>query len=171
MFGCSHKKSFSIINIHKKHNFVRVTLRANNVENLLKVLRLGWANWCRHVVFFTNSTKYKWLLFRVVFGCCSLLVKNCLLSLADPDTDSLIVPGVTVSNVTNFLRCLYTFTPSLDQEPELQRISLKFLDKCSLKSLLWVGNLYQLSTTLGLEPVSIIHYTRPGSSIKQPTPN
>ena len=27
------------------------------------------------------------------------------------------------------------------------------------------------STTLGLEPVSIIHYTRPGSSIKQPTPN
>lgn len=54
--------------------------------------------------------------YRVVFGCCSLLVKNCLLSLTDPDTDSLIVPGVTVSNVTNFLRCLYTFTPSLDQE-------------------------------------------------------
>ena len=34
-----------------------------------------------------------------------------------------------------------------------------------------VGNLYQSSTTLGLEPVSIIHYTRPGSSINQPTPN
>ena len=27
------------------------------------------------------------------------------------------------------------------------------------------------STTLGLEPVSIVHYNRPGSSIKQPTQN
>ena len=26
-------------------------------------------------------------------------------------------------------------------------------------------------TTLGWEPVSIVHYTRPGSSIKRPTPN
>ena len=43
--------------------------------------------------------------------------------------------------------------------------------KRSLWSLLKVGNLYQASTTLGLEPVSIVHYTRPGSSIKQPTPN
>ena len=28
---------------------------------------------------------------------------------------------------------------------------------------------YQSSTTLGLDPVSIVHYTRPGSCIKQPT--
>ena len=34
-----------------------------------------------------------------------------------------------------------------------------------------VRNLYQPTTILGLEPVSIIHYTRPGSSIKQPTQN
>ena len=34
-----------------------------------------------------------------------------------------------------------------------------------------VGNLYQLSTTLGLEPVSIIDYTRPRSRIKQLTLN
>ena len=54
---------------------------------------------------------------------------------------------------------------------ELQRRSLKVLEKRSLKSLLKVRNLYQLSTTLGLEPVSIVHYTRPGSSIKRPTPN
>ena len=54
---------------------------------------------------------------------------------------------------------------------ELQRRSSKVLEKRSIKSLLWVGNLYQSSTTLGLEPVSIVHYTRPGSSIKRPTPN
>ena len=41
----------------------------------------------------------------------------------------------------------------------------------NLMSLSWVGNLYQLSTILGMEHVSIVHYTRPGSSIKQPTPN
>ena len=34
-----------------------------------------------------------------------------------------------------------------------------------------IGNLYHPSTTLGQEPVSIVHYTRPGSSIKWPTPN
>ena len=56
-------------------------------------------------------------------------------------------------------------------EAELQRRSSKVLEKRSLKSLLKVGNLYQASTTLGLEPVSIVHYTRPGSSIKRPTPN
>ena len=55
--------------------------------------------------------------------------------------------------------------------PELQRRSSKVLEKRSLLSLLKVGNLYQASTTLGLEPVSIVHYTRPGSSIKRPTPN
>ena len=54
---------------------------------------------------------------------------------------------------------------------ELQRRSSKILEERSTKRLLEVGNLYQLFTTLGLEPVSIIHYTRPGSSIKQPTPN
>ena len=54
---------------------------------------------------------------------------------------------------------------------ELQRRSSKVLEKRSLKSLLKVRNLYQASTTLGLEPVSIVHYTRPGSSIKRPTPN
>ena len=51
---------------------------------------------------------------------------------------------------------------------ELQRRSSKVFDKCSLKSFLWVGNLYQSSTTLGLEPVSIIHYTRPGTCINCP---
>ena len=40
-----------------------------------------------------------------------------------------------------------------------------------MKTILQVVNLYQLSTTLGLEPVSIIHFTRLGSSIKWPTPN
>ena len=30
---------------------------------------------------------------------------------------------------------------------------------------------YQSSATLGLDPVSIVHYTRPGSSIKRPSPN
>ena len=54
---------------------------------------------------------------------------------------------------------------------ELQRRSSKVLEKRSLWSLLKVGNLYQASTTLGLEPVSIVHYTWPGSSIKRPTPN
>ena len=55
--------------------------------------------------------------------------------------------------------------------PQLQWRSSKVLEKRSLWSLLKVGNLYQASTTLGLEPVSIVHYTRPGSSIKRPTPN
>ena len=54
---------------------------------------------------------------------------------------------------------------------ELQQRSSKILEERSVKSLLEVGNLYQQSTTLGPEPVSIVHYTRPGSSIKQPTPN
>ena len=40
-----------------------------------------------------------------------------------------------------------------------------------LRSLLYVGNLYQPSATLGLEPVSIVYYTRTGSSIERPTPN
>ena len=34
----------------------------------------------------------------------------------------------------------------------------------------FVGGLCKEST-IGQEPVSIIHYTRPGSSIKWPTPN
>ena len=55
--------------------------------------------------------------------------------------------------------------------PELQRKSSKILEECSVKSLLEVGSLYQSSTTIGLEPVSIVHYTRPRSIIKQPTPN
>ena len=58
-----------------------------------------------------------------------------------------------------------------DNKAELQRRSSKVFEKRSLKSLLWVRNLYQSSTTLGLEPVSIVHYTRPGSSIKRPTSN
>ena len=37
---------------------------------------------------------------------------------------------------------------------ELQRRSSKILEECSVKSLLEVGNLYQSSTTLGLDPVS-----------------
>ena len=49
-----------------------------------------------------------------------------------------------------------------------QRRSLKVLKKNSLKSILKVGNLYLPSTTLGLEPVSIIHYTSPGSIINHP---
>ena len=46
------------------------------------------------------------------------------------------------------------------QGTELQRRSSKVLEKRSLMSLLKVGNLYRSSTTLGLEPVSIVHYTR-----------
>ena len=38
--------------------------------------------------------------------------------------------------------------------PELQQRSLKVLEKYSLKSLSWVRNLSQSSTTLGLDPVS-----------------
>ena len=37
-----------------------------------------------------------------------------------------------------------------------------------MKSLLQVRNLYQPSTTLDLEAESIIHYNRPGSSVKRP---
>ena len=54
---------------------------------------------------------------------------------------------------------------------ELQRRSSKILEEQSVKSLLLVGNLHQSSTTLGLELVSIVNYTRSGSSIKRPTPN
>ena len=54
---------------------------------------------------------------------------------------------------------------------ELQQRSSKILEERSTKHLLEVGNLYQSFTTLGLEPVSIVHYSRPGSSIKRPTPN
>ena len=54
---------------------------------------------------------------------------------------------------------------------ELQQRSSKILEEHSTKRLLEVRILYQSFTTLGLEPVSIIHYTRPGSSIKRPTPN
>ena len=56
-------------------------------------------------------------------------------------------------------------------EAELQRRSSKILEERSTKRLLEVGYLYQSFTTLGLEPVAIVHYTRPGSSIKRPTPN
>ena len=42
-------------------------------------------------------------------------------------------------------------------QSELQRRSSKVLEKRSLKSLLLVGNLYHPSTTLGLEPVSIVN--------------
>ena len=54
---------------------------------------------------------------------------------------------------------------------ELQQRSSKILEEHSVKTILQVVNLYQLSTTLGLEPVSIIKYTKPGSSIKRPTTN
>ena len=63
---------------------------------------------------------------------------------------------------------------SRNQSPliaELHRRSSKILEERSVKRLLQVGNLYKLSTTLGLEPVSIVNYTRPGSRIKWPTPN
>ena len=50
-------------------------------------------------------------------------------------------------------------------------VATKILEERSVKSLVEVENLYQSSTTLGLEPVSIINYTRPGSSIKRPTQN
>ena len=53
-----------------------------------------------------------------------------------------------------------------DQVPELQQRSSKIFEERSLRTLLSVGNLYQLSTTLSLEPVSINHYTRPGSMIQ-----
>ena len=54
---------------------------------------------------------------------------------------------------------------------ELQRRSSKILEEGSTKHLLEVGNLYQSFTILGLGPVSVVHYTGPGSSIKQHTPN
>ena len=41
-----------------------------------------------------------------------------------------------------------------DNKAELQRRSSKVFEKRSLKSLLWVRNLYQSSTTLSLDPVS-----------------
>ena len=44
--------------------------------------------------------------------------------------------------------------------PELQQRSSKVCEKRSVKSLLWVRNLYQF-----------VQNTRPGSSIKRPTPN
>ena len=50
---------------------------------------------------------------------------------------------------------------------ELQWRSSKILEERSTKHLLEVGNLYQSFTTLGLEPVSIIHYTRPGTCINR----
>ena len=52
---------------------------------------------------------------RVVLSCCSDLVQDCLLSLTDPDTDSLILPGVSVTDVTAFLGCLYAFKVSPTQ--------------------------------------------------------
>ena len=52
---------------------------------------------------------------RVVLSCCSDLVQDCLLSLTDPDTDSLILPGVSVTDVTAFLGCLYAFKVSPSQ--------------------------------------------------------
>ena len=51
---------------------------------------------------------------------------------------------------------------------ELQRRFLKILEERSVKSLLQVGNLYQPFTTLGQEPVSMVHYTRPGTCINHP---
>ena len=48
---------------------------------------------------------------------------------------------------------------------ELQQRSSNI--QCSLKSLLLVGNLYQTTTTLSQEPVSIIHFTRPGTCINR----
>ena len=50
-----------------------------------------------------------------MFGCCSGLVQDCLLSLTDPDKDSLILPGVSVSDVSSFLNCLYSFKSSPSQ--------------------------------------------------------
>ena len=79
------------------------------------------------------------------------------------------------STVPSGAQIMYTVNIGTDHlaisRAELQLRSLNVLEKRSLKCLLWVGNLYQSSSTLGLEPVSIVHYTRPGSSIKQPSPN
>ena len=48
----------------------------------------------------------------------------------------------------------YVWLKNLIIEAELQRRSSMVLEKCSLWSLLKVRNLYQASTTLGLDPVS-----------------
>ena len=53
---------------------------------------------------------------------------------------------------------LFIYLPTLpiitQPTPELQQRSLMILEERSVKSLLQVGNLYQSSTTLGLDPVS-----------------
>ena len=56
------------------------------------------------------------------------------------------------SFITTAALIIYIFSPL--SQTELQRRSSKVLEKRSLWSLLKVGNLYQSSTTLGLDPVS-----------------
>ena len=51
---------------------------------------------------------------------------------------------------------------------ELQQRSSKILEERSTKRLLEVRNLYQSFTTLGMEPVSIVRYTTPGTCINRP---
>ena len=49
--------------------------------------------------------------------------------------------------------------------------SSEFLTKVATKIFKDFGGALNKALIRGLEPVSIDHYTRPGSSIKQPTPN
>ena len=51
----------------------------------------------------------------MVFGCCSELVSQCLLSLTDSDSATLILPGVSCADLTSFLSCLYIYRVSPSQ--------------------------------------------------------
>ena len=54
---------------------------------------------------------------------------------------------------------------------DLLRVAMKIFKGFGEKSFSIGWDPVSLSTKLGLEPASIVHYTWPGSSIKQPTPN
>ena len=114
-----------------------------------------------------------------------ILVKNCPLSFLISTYVSIHFSkfaftsreSLCMENVYRSLKQFLFFAPlnfqfyNFQAGAELQQRSSKILEERSTKRLLEVGNLYHSFTTLGLEPVSIIHYTRPGSSIKRPTPN
>ena len=80
------------------------------------------------------------------------------------------------------LEMTWTYKPTCDGKVTLinnigapgNRVATKIFEgfgEALFKEFIMGRDLYKLSTTLGLGPVSIIHYTRPGSSIKRPTPN
>ena len=66
------------------------------------------------------------------------------------------------------------FLPQNNEDAVLvlrNRVATKIFEdfgEALFKEFIIIGNLYQPSPKLGLEPVSIVHYTRLGSTIKQP---